>query len=161
MTTSILRSAQRIFRHALLAACVAAATILAGCGYTLRGKVVRGDVSSVEIVHEIDPRMKAAGLANAEVLVHRDPKTLNRRLVGRDYTDASGRFTMHLGEFGAGWMEEQWLVQSWLTGYQNAEALTKLPSKGSKWMLLVTLAPGQSVPVQTQDDFMRDYERFK
>lgn len=50
-----------VLKH-LIFGVVLAVSLLAipGCGYTLHGKVVRGapgEMSSVEIVHEIDPRL--------------------------------------------------------------------------------------------------------
>jgi hypothetical protein len=140
---------------------VAMLGILPGCGYTLRGKVVRGEISSIELVHQIDQRMKGPGIINAEVIVRRDPKSPHPEMVGRTRSGDSGNFAMHISEFGAGWMEEQWLVQAGLTGFQNAQQLTKLPASGGKWQLLITLAPGQSSPLDQPDEVMRDFERFK
>ena len=96
-----------------------------------------------------------------DVRVTRDPTTMNRHLVGRASSSAGGEFTLIMDEFGTGWMQEQWLLQALAGGYQNAEALMQLPSKNSKWRLLVTLAPGASTPVHDQEDFMRDFEQFK
>jgi hypothetical protein len=144
------------------AALVVLALSLTGCGgYALRGKVVQGPTSGFELVHEIDQRLKGPGIQNAEVMVRRDPQSLHPHLAGRDRTGANGDFAVPIGEFGAGWMEEQWLVQAAMSGYQNAELEMKLPAKGSKWRLLITLAPGSSTPLDQPDDVMGDYERFK
>ena len=137
------------------------AILMTGCGYTLKGKVVRGDISSIELVHEIDQRFKGPGLSNAEVLVRRDPNSMNPTLAGSDRTDASGSFSISIKEFGAGWMDEQWQVRGGLPNHANAEALMKLPAKGSKWKLLITLAPGTSTPLSGPADYMQDYEQFK
>lgn len=143
-------------------ALLAAASALTGCGgYTLRGKVVQGTTSGFELVHEIDQRLKGPGIHNAEVMVRRDPRSLHPQLVGRDRSDSTGDFTISIDEFGAGWMEEQWLVQAGVTGYQNAEMEIKLPQKGSKWRLLITLAPGTFTPMNQPDELMQDYERFR
>jgi hypothetical protein len=140
---------------------LAAVSTISGCGgYTLRGKVVRGSVSSIEMVHEVDERLKAPGIANAEVRVLRDPNTLNRHLAGQTRSGGEGHFATSIPDFGAGWMQEQWLVQCTLSGHQNAEQLMKLPAKGSKWRVLITLAPGTATPTEA-DDFMQDYEKFK
>lgn len=125
---------------------------LQGCGgYTLRGKVVAGSTSSIELIHEIDQRLKQPGLGNVETLVRRDPKQARpdaATLAGRVRTDAAGDFSMSIGEYGAGWMQEQWLVQARLAGYQNASEIMKLPAKGSRWKLLITLAPGTATPLE-------------
>lgn len=148
-------------RHIATAALVVIACIAAGCNsYGLQGKVVRGAASSVQLVYPDDERLKALAVANAEVRINRDPNTLNRHLVGQARSDGGGEFTIVMSEFGTGWMEEQWLVQSVCPGYQNAEQLMHMPAKNSKWRLLITLAPGVSNPFQ-DDDPMKDIERFK
>ena len=149
----------RSFSWVVMLLCVTA--WLCGCGYTLRGKVVRGETSAVEIVHEIDPRYKVSGINGAEVIVRRDPKSINPEMVGRDRSGSEGEFTIRIGEFGAGWMEEEWLVQARLTGFQNASALTKFPEKGSKWRLLITLAPGTAAPLDAREEIQQDIEKFK
>ena len=142
---------------------VALATLLSalpGCGYTLRGKVVRGETSGIEMVHEMDQRLKGPGLANVDTLVRRDPQSASPQLVGRQRTDAGGNFSMPISEFGAGWMQEQWQVQARIGSYQNASSIMKLPAKGSKWRLLITLAPGTATPLETGDEVVEDLERF-
>jgi hypothetical protein len=137
------------------------ALALPGCGYTLKGKVLRGDASNVDLMHDIDQRYKQQGMANVEVVVRRNPKDPNPELIGRTRTDAFGNFSMSIKEFGAGWMEEQWLVQARLAGHQNASAVMKLPAKDSKWGLLITLAPGTETPLDMHEEIMEDVERFK
>src|SRR5687767_12522427 len=69
--------------RSFLGACVLmliASLALVGCGrgYKLQGKVIRGEASGIELVHsQTDPRLKGPGLANAEVMVRRDPNTLH------------------------------------------------------------------------------------
>jgi hypothetical protein len=134
---------------------------LPGCGYTLYGKVLRGDSSAIDLLHDIDQRHKQPGLANVEIVVRRNPKDPNPERVGRTRTDAAGNFSMSIKEFGAGWMEEQWLVQARLPEYQNASAVMKLPARNSKWGLLITLAPGTATPLDTHEEITEDFERFK
>jgi hypothetical protein len=140
---------------------IAAFTLLPGCGYTLRGKVVRGETSSIEMVHEIDPRLKAPGIMNAEVMVRRDPKSPHPEMVGRTRTGDEGNFAMNIGQFGAGWMEEQWLVQAGMTGFTNAQQMSKLPPSGGKWQLLITLGPGQAAPLDQPDQITQEIDRYK
>lgn len=131
-------------------------------GYTLRGKVIRGDFNDIQLVHETDPRVHAMapGLLNAEILVKRDPNTLNTKLVGRTRSGSDGNFSLSISEFGAGWMDEQWLVQAVLSGYQNTETVLKLPSS-RKWRLLIIMSPGTSTPSDTSRDFMEDFQQFR
>lgn len=153
----------RSIRNIILGTTLALAALSAGgCGtYTLQGKVIQGNVSSIEIVHKMDERLHAKGVANAEVLVRRDPKGLNMHLAGKDRSSATGDFAIRINEFGAGWMEEQWLVQSAAAGHRNTESLTKLPPQGNKWMLLITLAPGQTSPLELTDGWQEDLSRFR
>ena len=148
-------------RTLVLAGASLGALAAGGCGgYGLYGKVVRGEVSDVELLYATDPRLDAQGIPNAEVLVHRDPDSLGRYVAGRDRTGTTGDFTILMDEFGAGWMQEEWLVQASKAGYQNAEMVMKLPAKSSKWRLLITLAPGAAAPVEAED-LMEDLERFR
>jgi hypothetical protein len=135
---------------------------LGGCNtYMLQGKVVRGAQSGIQLVYAGDERLKEQGVDGADVRITRDPDTLNRHLVGRTRSNASGEFTIMMDEFGTGWMQEQWMLQAIAQGYQNAETLMQLPGKNSKWRLLVTLAPGASTAVPDQDELMRDFEQFR
>lgn len=151
-------TACRMLIGLMMIACLGVAS---GCGYSLRGKVVQGPVSGVEIVHETDQRLDGPGLANTEVLVRRDPESLRPHLVGQARTNSAGEFTMRIAEFGAGWMQELWLVQSTLSGHQNAHQLIKLPGKSSRSRLLITLAPGTATPVDQKGDYMQDFEQFR
>ncbi len=138
-----------------------AAIALGGCNaYMIQGKVVRGESSGVALVYEGDERLDLPGVPNAEVRIVREPTNPNRHLVGQAHSGPSGEITVIMDEFGTGWMEETWLVQSQAGGFQNAETMMQLPSKGTKWRLLITLAPGASEPFR-DDDLMEDLERFK
>lgn len=138
-----------------------ASCCLTGCNaYMLQGKVVRGPESSIQLVYAGDERLDLPAVGNAEVRITRDPTNPNRHLVGQARSNPGGDFTIVMEEFGTGWMEEQWLVQGIGPGFQNAETMMELPSKNSKWRLLITLSPGLSEPLR-EDDLMEDLERFK
>lgn len=140
---------------------IAAMLTLSGCNaYMLRGKVIRGEVPSVELVYAGDERLEQTAVSGVEVRITRDPNNPNRHLVGQARSDASGGFTVVMDEFGTGWMQESWLVQAHVPGYQNAESMLELPSKNTKWRLLITMPPGMSEPLR-DDDLMQDLERFK
>jgi hypothetical protein len=153
--------------HALIRRCVpylalvVLALTLSGCGsYMLQGKVVRGDVSGIQLVYPNDERLQAAAVASVDVRLTRDPTTPNRRMLGHARSDAKGEFTIIMSEFGTGWMQEKWLVQGVAPGFNNAQSMMELPSKNSKWRLLITLAEGVSDPLQ-DENLMEDLERFK
>ena len=153
--------------------------LLTGCGgYTLQGRVIRGQTSGAEIVHEMDLRMRSpagggptstppgqglvpasAGVGNVEVSLYRDPNTLNQKLAARDRTNGDGYFTLHVSDFGAGWMDEKWQAIATSAGFQNAQSMVKLAGKTNKTRLLITLAPGQATA--TGDDVMQGYDKFK
>ena len=135
--------------------------LLSGCSaYMLQGKVVRGEVSDIELVYAGDERLSGPAAGGVEVRVTRDPTTMNRKLVGRTRSDAGGEFVIIMEDFGTGWMQEQWLVQAVGPGYQNAETMMELPSKNSKWRILITVAQGVSEPIR-DNDIMEDLEQFK
>jgi hypothetical protein len=138
-----------------------AVTLLSGCGYRLQGKVVRGQMSSIEVVHQLDERLQAPGLSNVETVVRRDPHRPGSPLVARQYTGPTGDFSMNIGDFGAGWMHEEWLFQARAPGHQNASAVMKLPPQGRQWRLLITLAPGVPTPLDVQEEILEDLERFR
>jgi hypothetical protein len=132
---------------------------LTACGHPLRGKVVQGPASTIEVVHEMDPRLQGHGIANVEVLVRRDPHRPGSQLVGRERTGSTGDFSMRIQEFGAGWMHEEWLVQARSHGFQNASSVMKLPS--GRWRLLITLAPGTATPFDVHEEILEDLERWR
>ena len=165
-----------------IAAVFASLTFVAGSlgcgGYTMHGRVIRGTAPGIEIVHEMDVRLRSpagggptvgsdkvglvpagAGVGNIEVSIYRDPQNLNRRLADRDRSSGDGYFTLHLKDFGAGWMEEHWQVISSGSGYGNATQTLKLPSNSGKWRMLITVAPG--TPTPTEPEVMQQIEQFK
>src|SRR5882672_7857420 len=103
----------RIVHHSALLALIAAMTVaLAGCGgYTLQGRVIRGTVPKVEIVHQMDLRLRSpagggpvgptdakslmppgAGVNNVEISLYRDPQSMDAHLADRDRTNGEGYF---------------------------------------------------------------------
>ena len=129
------------------AGAIALVAMLSGCGYHLSGRVVEGGFDSVDML----PRSQAedvggAPVAGAMVELYRDPQTPKRKLVGTARTDDRGEFTMVLQDFGAGWMEERWLVRIRRNGYRGAEQSIELPGSPDGWRMLGTLTRGRAVP---------------
>ena len=121
--------------------------VLSGCGYHLSGRVVEGGFDSVDML----PRSQAedvggAPVAGAMIELYRDPQTPKRKLVGTARTDDRGDFTMVLQDFGAGWMEERWLVRVRRNGFRGAEQTVELPMSPDGWRMVGTLTRGRAVP---------------
>ncbi len=137
-------------------ACLAAA---GGCQtYVIQGTVVQGPFGDMAFVRPDDPRLDDPPIANVRVTVDRDPDSLARRQVGTRITDARGRFEIPVGEFGAGWMDEQWLLRAFKNGYQTVSTTRRLP-RGSDRRLLIIMTPGHSEAAP--DDLQEQYERFR
>ncbi len=135
---------------------------LSGCGgYVLRGKVVRGITTDAYLVSADDSRLNDEGVSDVKIVVWRDPNRLNRQRVADGRSGPDGSFTIPIREFGAGWMEEQWMIEIFRTGYQTGSATMTLPGSPSKTPLIVTIAPGPSSPLQAPDPLMDQYERYR
>ena len=59
---------------------------------------------------------------------------------------ADGRFTLELQGFGAGWMDESWLLRVRRNGYENIEQEIQLPGSTDGRLLLVGMHRGRSAP---------------
>ncbi len=119
----------------------AAALLIGGCGgYQLRGKVVPGPASNIQVVNKDDPRLNRPGMPGASVSVMIDPEQLNREDAGSTAADVDGGFALPIDAVGAGFLEYDVQVVSRLNGYSPAVRTIRLP--GSDKRLLITLAPG-------------------
>lgn len=129
------------------AGALALVAVLSGCGYQLSGRVVEGGFDGIDML----PRSQAedvggAPVAGAMVELYRDPQTPKRKLVGTARTDDRGEFVMVLQDFGAGWMEERWLVRIRRNGFKGAEQSVELPGSPDGWRMVGTLTRGRAVP---------------
>lgn len=129
------------------AGALALVAVLSGCGYHLSGRVVEGGFDGIDML----PRSQAedvagAPVAGAMVELYRDPQSPKRKLVGTARTDDRGDFTMVLQDFGAGWMEERWLVRIRRNGFKGAEQSIELPGSPDGWRMVGTLTRGRAVP---------------
>lgn len=132
----------------------------------LRGRVVEGPGAGMSLVSADDPQMHAAGsgaypgIAGAHVAVTRDPGRGSRQLVGEAASAADGSFAIPIDAFGAGWMEEEWLLQAWARGYRTVEHVTPLPLNGGT-RLLIVLTPGAAIEPRRPEDLMKEADRFR
>ena len=146
--------------------CLAAVVLLltvAGCssGYSLRGRVIEGDFSHLKFVSADDPRLvEGQGLDGAMVMVFRDPGSLGRKLAARSSSGSEGGFECTIGDFGAGWLVEDWEITVMRPGFANASLTGQIPRHKKDTRLLVVLARGASSPVPTRDQLLGDLDRF-
>ncbi len=156
--------ARPLLPFALLLA--ALALVLGGCSsYAVRGVVVMGPTSYVELVDADDPRLtQGQPISGAVVRTTVDPSSLNPiRLTGVT-TGAVGEFAVPVDEFGAGWLEYELGVVVRRPGFAPAEGFMRLPPAGKR--LLVTLGAGQDRRGLDESgfddgyDYNSDLERF-
>lgn len=140
-------------RAVVLTAC-AAALALQACGpYTLKGRVIQGDVSSVAIVDDDDRRLGdegGPGLSGVGLKLTLEPARLNRKLVAQEYSADDGSFELPVDEAGAGLLEFEAGILARRRGFQSAEGVFMLPG-GSKRVLII-LAPGRDTPGMFEDE---------
>ena len=147
-----------------LAACTVAMAALGGCAYRLDGKVVDG-FGSATVGRTDDADAHKGGIGGASVELIRDTGTMNRSVAARAVSGSDGRFTLDVQGFGAGWMDERWLLRVRRNGCENVESEMSLPSSTSGRLLIVTMARGRSTPFRDPEnagsimDEARRYER--
>ena len=142
----------------LLLACL---SISGGCsGYILRGRVVEGSYSAILVVSEDDSRLDRPGIEGAQLTLYRDPDTLGKTLAGRGTSDPEGYIAMEIAGFGAGFLDEQWLLQVYRSGFQSLEDLVDLPSS-KKMRILVMLPTGRSVKPPPMEDLYKLPEQYR
>ena len=142
-------------------ACLFISLGLTGCGQNIMGKVIKGDSNTVELVHQSDPRLRTTGINNVEVTLRRDPHSANKQLAGRKRTEPTGDYSMRIDDFDASWAKEEWLLQTYATGYRSTNQLIKLPPNDRRWRLLITIAPGTAEAVDDMDQIMKEVEQFQ
>jgi hypothetical protein len=137
--------------------------LLAGCagGYALQGKVVEGDFAGVFFVDGDDEQLDEPGLGGARIEIYRDPDRPNRSLAATGRSDSRGEIDMTLDAFGAGWMDEQWLIEVIKPGFETVQQMVHLPSAGKKRRMLIMLSPGVSIQPEPREDLWEEYERYR
>ncbi|MHC4274801.1 MAG: carboxypeptidase-like regulatory domain-containing protein [Planctomycetota bacterium] len=142
--------------------CLAGLVTAPGCStYVIKGTVISGGVSDMVFVPQGDARLREPPVASARITVQRNPDKLSRTMAGTDLSDAYGRFVVSLDEFGAGWMDEKWLIQATKPGFKTATARPRLEPHTKKMRLLVILAPGLSTPAAGDEDLMEEYRQHR
>ncbi len=131
----------------------------AGCKtYVLQGTVVQAEIAAMTLVDPGDARLAGPPLANVRISVERDPDKLAREMVGTSLSDTRGRFVIPLDQFGAGWMDEQWLIRAFKQGYETTSTQLRLNMYEDQ-RLLIMMPPG--VSWKPSEDWREQYERFR
>lgn len=133
-----------------------------GCGsYSLRGRVIEGGTPMILFVHENDPSIEwGQPITDAAISLVRDPDQLNRELVASARSGPAGWFTMPVGEFGAGWMDEYWEASARARGFGGIEQRFRLPGRGDDMIMLVIMSPGVD-PQIDDENLLEQMERFR
>jgi hypothetical protein len=90
---------------------------------------------------------------------------MNRAVAARATSDSSGRFELEVDGFGAGWMEETWLLRARRNGFETVEQEVDLPSDPKGRVMLLRLPRGRSRPFSEPEssrrilDEVREHER--
>ncbi|TVQ54969.1 MAG: hypothetical protein EA377_04275 [Phycisphaerales bacterium] len=119
-----------------------ATLLLGGCGYTLRGKVLEGQMQDIFTVRSGDDGLDRTGLADVRIEVYRDPDRLGRQLAGSGVSRSDGSFEVSISGFGAGWMDEVWEIRAFRHGYRDVSTVMRLPASPGSNPLLVMMRPG-------------------
>lgn len=147
--------------HAFLAGALACA---AGCAYRLEGRVVDG-FGGASVVREGDEEARKSGIPGVAIELVRDAGTMNRAVAARATSDSSGRFELEIDGFGAGWMQEDWLLRARRNGFETVEQQVDLPGDPKGRVMVLGMARGRSRPFREPEssrrilDEVREYDR--
>ncbi|MDX1681498.1 MAG: hypothetical protein R3336_00125 [Phycisphaeraceae bacterium] len=127
--------------HAVRLVLVGFALWLGGCApYQLQGVVKSGPGSTVMVVDRDDDRLDSDGMAGAVVELTLDPNSLSPKRVGAAVTDDQGRFTITVGETGAGFLEYEAGLLVRMDGHKTVWQTLPLPS--SRQAVVILMEPG-------------------
>lgn len=124
----------------------------AGCqSYTVRGRVIEGEISYVSIVSADEARLgeQGVGVPNVRVRLETDPERLRREIVGETVTDEEGYFSIPFARPGAGVLMYDIGVTAWKDGFTPATLTTRLPPSDRRMLIMLTPGP---------DDFRDPYK---
>lgn len=137
-----------------------AASAMGGCaGYTLKGKVIRGDISYIAVVDANDPRLEGPGLSGATLSLETDPDKLRREFVGDAVSDGAGNFSISVQRPGAGILIYDVGLEVRRKGYEGVRQMFRLPPKGKR--MLITLRAGPDTLEEREESPYEQYERFR
>ena len=146
------------------AALASALACVAGCSYRLEGRVVEGH-GGASVVRSGDDEARKSGIPGVTVELVRDASTMNRAVASRATSDASGRFELEVDGFGAGWMQEQWLLRARRNGFETVEQEVDLPGDPKGRVMVLGMVRGRSRPFREPEtsrsilDEAREFDR--
>jgi len=147
----------------IIAVLAPAALAIGGCGgYTLDGRVVRGDASYAELVSRGSDRLEGQGIAGVRVGAHLNPGRLNREFLGATTTGPDGEFSLPIDRVGAGFLEYDISVVAYKDGYLGAEQFFVLPPDEKR--VLIILAPGDDPDppsFRTRESLFDEADRYR
>lgn len=129
--------------------------------YTLRGRVVQGDISYITIVARDDPRLSSAGISGVQLNVVIDPGRLDRTRIQGTISGADGEVSIPIKKYGAGLLKYEASLVARRQGFHTAESIFDLPKKNRR--VLVVLSPGtdsfDANPGRTVEDDLKQFGR--
>lgn len=157
--------APRVLTPSLRVACAGllalVAVALSGCSpYSLKGKVIAGDISYIAIVEADDPRLADPGLAGARLRLETDPGRISRDVVGEAVSGAGGAFTMPFSKAGARVLMYDVGMTVRREGYSPATIQFKLPPSNKRMLVILTPGPDRMGDPDA-DDPLRQFERHR
>ncbi len=130
-----------------------------GCSsYSLKGKVIEGDISYVAIVGQDDPRLEEDGVGGVVLRLETDPDRINRETVGEGLSQPDGSFSVPFNQLGGGVLLYDVGLRARKPGYETVEHSFRLPPKNRR--VLVIMRPGKSAS-EEEESVYEQYERFR
>jgi hypothetical protein len=117
------------------------------------------------VVREGDEEARKSGIPGVTIELVRDAGTMNRAVAARATSDSSGRFELEIDGFGAGWMQEPWLLRARRNGFETVEQEVDLPGDPKGRVMVLGMARGKSRPFREPEssrrilDEVREYDR--
>ncbi len=148
-------------RSASIVMVAALASALVGCGstYTLKGKVIQGDISFIAVVAQDDPRLEGAGVSGVAIELETDPDRLNKETIGEVVTAGDGSFSIGVDRVGAGLFRYDIGISAEKRGFEIARSQFNLPPSDRR--VLVIMRKGVSGASSSSDDAWDDYKKFR
>lgn len=147
-------------RPATLLTLTVAALTLASCGgYTLRGRVIDGDISYATVVGANDERLSMPGVGGVTVTLETDPGRVKREFIGEAVSNPDGEFEIRVRKPGAGFLMYDAGIEARRRGYEGVRHMFPLPSSSKR--LLIMLRPGNDTLPEREGTLMEQYEQFR
>lgn len=148
----------RARKVALAALCLVGAFAGACSPYTLRGRVIEGDVSFVAIVDASDPRLNSPGVPGVTLDLASNPERLNRKTIASGVSGPGGEIDVRIDELGAGVMTYDVSLTARRDGYAAATGIFRLPPDSRR--ALVILKRGAAGRAPANESLIEEAKRY-